>query len=143
MASGHRVSTVFNGQTYFFYKLRDLSGGISKGFFLGGQWRVFVFKQPICYLFLKAKAKGGAKGGGRRVALLEEVGVEVGAFAEPLHEVGGPAGGTCDANELQVVSHCLLPLTEVEGAEVDSGIEDVKDSAVAGKRRCRPRRRRT
>jgi hypothetical protein len=46
----------------------------------------FVFKQLICYLFLKAKAKGGAKGGGRRVALLEVVGVEVGLVAEPVHE---------------------------------------------------------
>ena len=100
---------------------------------------VLFFKQLICYLFLKAKAKGGAKGGGRRAALLEEVGVEVGAFAEPLHEFGGPAGGTWDANEVQVVFHCLLPLTEVEGAEVDSGIEDVKDSTVFGKPRCRLR----
>ena len=60
----------------------------------GGQWRVFVFKQLISYLFLLAKAKGGAEGGGRRVALLEVVGVEVGLLAEPVHESGGPGGGT-------------------------------------------------
>jgi hypothetical protein len=65
---------------------------------------VFVFKQLICYLFLKAKAKGGAKGGGRRAALLEEVGVEVGAFAEPLHEVGGPAA--------PAPPHCAFQLIE-------------------------------
>jgi hypothetical protein len=59
-----------------------------------GQWRVFVFKELICYLFLKAKAKGGAKGGGRRVALLEVVGVDAGFVAEPVHESGGPGGGT-------------------------------------------------
>jgi hypothetical protein len=39
-----------------------------------------------------------------------------------------------------MVFQCLLPLTEVEGAEFDSGIEDVKDSTVFRKRRCRPRR---
>jgi hypothetical protein len=37
------------------------------------------------------------------MALLEVVGVEVGAFAEPVHESGGPGGGLCDANEVQVV----------------------------------------
>jgi hypothetical protein len=52
------------------------------------------FKQLICYLFLLAKVKGGAKGGGRGVALLEVVGVEVGLVAEPVHESGGPGGGT-------------------------------------------------
>jgi hypothetical protein len=44
------------------------------------------------------------------MTLLEVVGVEeVGPLAEPLHELRGPGGGTCHANELQVVFHCLLP----------------------------------